>query len=724
MIPVMSPYSKLSREELICLLDAKDNEIKELKSGCYVVYNENQALHSVLMKVLLTLHNEDDQPLKNALALLLDYFKVDLSYIGVFDDKGLNIDLSYAIRADRKKSLSGMTPEFTIDMIPWVVGMIKSRKDIVISDIYDLPEEVQEDRKLMEEMNIRSLLIAPLVYHGKTQGFIGFSLIEVPHSWTSVEINEIHLVANIFSIIIECWQVMNNLSQSKKQISELSGRFKLFFDNLPVGVELYDADGFMIDVNDADTQIFGTNRENLLGINLFNHPNGTEELLGLMRSGQPFNYPFVYQFCNVQKSGYYQSEYQNSVKYLTITGMGLGCDENLKPIGYLVIVTDETEKQIKEEQIKNNLAILKAILLSGQSLVAEYDIDMKQLFVNPVLNDKPANNKLFKFLSSGDKLSFEDLKYVIRTEDNIHQLLQVIEGKQEHCSFICRTKVDEETIWIRFNAQAYQSRWGNRLDKLVCYITNITEEKTLEEKLHFAEYETRRSELEMQKVREADKLKSAFLANMSHEIRTPLNAIVGFSGLLVENCEEDENHEFVEIINENTELLLRLVSDILDFSKIESGILNYYPEETDLKELCFGQYRIHSLKMPENVSLIYDMNVMPDVILYTDPRRVTQVISNLISNAAKFTEKGTVTLSYHLVGDAVQFEVSDTGIGIQPQHLHTIFERFYKIDSFKQGTGLGLTICKTIVESLKGTIGVDSVPGKGSCFWFTLPYTR
>lgn len=128
--------------------------------------------------------------------------------------------------------------------------------------------------------------------------------------------------------------------------------------------------------------------------------------------------------------------------------------------------------------------------------------------------------------------------------------------------------------------------------------------------------------------------------------------------------------------------------------------------------------------MPENVSLIYDMDAMPDVVLYTDSRRVTQVLSNLISNAAKFTEKGTVTLSYYLVGDAVQIEVTDTGIGIQPQFLHTIFDRFYKLDSFTQGTGLGLTICKTIVESLKGTIGVDSVPGKGSRFWFTLPCTR
>lgn len=244
----------------------------------------------------------------------------------------------------------------------------------------------------------------------------------------------------------------------------------------------------------------------------------------------------------------------------------------------------------------------------------------------------------------------------------------------------------------------------------------------MEEKLYQAEYETRQSELEMQKVREADKLKSAFLANMSHEIRTPLNAIIGFSNIIAVADEKEEKEEYVKIINNNSDLLLRLITDILDFSKIESGVLDYSLVDVSLKEICNEQYQVHSLKMPDGVSLVCDFDALPDISICTDPRRVTQVISNLISNATKFTNTGSITLSYRMVDKCVLVEVTDTGIGISPENIDAIFERFVKINSFKQGTGLGLTICKTIIEALGGMIGVDSEPGIGSRFWFTLPY--
>lgn len=211
---------------------------------------------------------------------------------------------------------------------------------------------------------------------------------------------------------------------------------------------------------------------------------------------------------------------------------------------------------------------------------------------------------------------------------------------------------------------------------------------------------------------------------MSHEIRTPLNAIIGFSNILAETDDKEEKEEFVKIINKNSDLLLRLITDILDFSKIESGILDYSLADTSLKEIFHEQYQVHALKMPEKVSLICDFDALPDILIHTDPKRVTQVISNLISNAAKFTEEGSISFSYRIVEGYVLIEVIDTGIGISLQHQQSIFDRFVKINSFKQGTGLGLTICKTIIEALNGTIGVDSRPGEGARFWFTLPYNR
>ena len=211
---------------------------------------------------------------------------------------------------------------------------------------------------------------------------------------------------------------------------------------------------------------------------------------------------------------------------------------------------------------------------------------------------------------------------------------------------------------------------------------------------------------------------------MSHEIRTPLNAIIGFSNILAETDDREEKEEFVKIINNNSDLLLRLITDILDFSKIESGILDYSLADASLKEIFYEQFQVHALKIQEQVSLICDFDALPDILVHTDPKRVTQVISNLISNAVKFTEKGSIRLSFRIVEGYVLIEVIDTGIGISLQHQQTIFDRFMKVNSFKQGTGLGLTICKTIIKALGGTIGVDSKVGEGTRFWFTLPYNR
>lgn len=226
---------------------------------------------------------------------------------------------------------------------------------------------------------------------------------------------------------------------------------------------------------------------------------------------------------------------------------------------------------------------------------------------------------------------------------------------------------------------------------------------------------------EVKKADEANRLKSAFLANMSHEIRTPLNAIVGFSGIIAEMDAREDKDEYVKIINKNCDLLLRLITDILDFSKIESGVMEYSLSEVSIKEICSEEFQVHRLKVQDGVTMLCDLAALPDITLYTDAKRVTQVISNLLSNAIKFTEQGTITLSYTLKDDHVLFEVCDTGIGISAKYLESVFERFTKVDSFKQGTGLGLSICKTIVKALNGDIGVSSTPGKGSRFWFTLP---
>ena len=465
-------------------------------------------------------------------------------------------------------------------------------------------------------------------------------------------------------------------------------------------------------------------RKDLLGVNLFENPAVPAKMLKGIQSGRAFSFPLVYDFSIIQSSSYYPSAFVDQIKYLQVKGISLN-DPEFGRVGYLLIISDNTDVQRKAEQTRNNLAILKAVLLSGRSIVGEYNVEEDELYIDPVLNDHSSSNHLFNYLKTHNYLSIQELWNLGRFGDvptnNMEPLLQVVRGDINNCSFVCKMFVREEPAWVRINAQAHKINKDGHPSKVVCYITDITAEKQLEEKLQQARDESRKNELEMQKAREADMLKSTFLANMSHEIRTPLNAIVGFSGILAEMDEEEEKDEYVKIINQNCDLLLRLITDILDFSKIESGVMDYSLTDVNIKEICREQYKVHSLKVQEGVAMICDLDALPDKILYTDPKRVTQVISNLLSNAIKFTEQGHISLSYSVKEDHVLFEVSDTGIGVSAAHIDTIFERFTKVDSFRQGTGLGLSICKTIVKALQGEIGVDSTPGAGSRFWVTLP---
>lgn len=233
--------------------------------------------------------------------------------------------------------------------------------------------------------------------------------------------------------------------------------------------------------------------------------------------------------------------------------------------------------------------------------------------------------------------------------------------------------------------------------------------------------EQRQDQLALMKVQEADKMKNAFIANMSHEIRTPLNAIVGFAHLVTETTNASEQREYFSIINKNCDLLLKLINDILDLSKIESGRLNYNVSEVELRDICQEAYVVQSLKMTSDVALLYNSVAMPSVHLWIDPHRVEQVLLNLLSNAIKFTSKGFISLFYEVEDMFVRVSVMDTGIGIPEDKQESVFERFVKLDDFYQGAGLGLPICKMIVEQLGGEIGVRSELGKGSTFWFTLP---
>lgn len=308
------------------------------------------------------------------------------------------------------------------------------------------------------------------------------------------------------------------------------------------------------------------------------------------------------------------------------------------------------------------------------------------------------------------KMHPEDLERMQQVHKNL------ISGKLQHAKeeFRIITEVEGRKFidWLETNAIVDQYDEQGSPISLVGSLLLITERKRQEKALIAAR----------EKALESERLKSAFLANMSHEIRTPLNAIVGFSSLLTATEDEQEREEFISIIENNNQLLLQLVSDILDLSKIEANTLEFNYRDVDLNGLAKDVESTVRRRLKPNVVLEFIPGAA-QCHVQTEKNRLSQVLINLLVNATKFTQTGSITFGYEIRGKELYFYVKDTGMGISQEDQNKIFERFTKVDTFTQGTGLGLSICKNIIEKMKGRIGVESEgKGKGSTFWFTVPY--
>ena len=254
----------------------------------------------------------------------------------------------------------------------------------------------------------------------------------------------------------------------------------------------------------------------------------------------------------------------------------------------------------------------------------------------------------------------------------------------------------------------------NEEENMVLTVHDITQLKQAEKQLALAK----------EKAENADLSKSTFLANMSHEIRTPLNAITGFAEILASANTEEEKAQYQEIIKMNADLLLQLVNDILDMSKIEAGTLEFVYTKVDINLLLSDLRQLFQMRVNDaggNIQIIAEPS-LPSCSIETDRNRVAQVLSNFTTNAIKFTQEGTISIGYEARDTELYFYVTDTGAGIPADKLPEVFGRFVKLNKDKKGTGLGLSISKTIVNKLEGQIGADSVEGKGSTFWFTIPY--
>ena len=370
------------------------------------------------------------------------------------------------------------------------------------------------------------------------------------------------------------------------------------------------------------------------------------------------------------------------------------------------IVSTATKRWQVEISLQQSQRTMQKVLdnINANIFVSDYDT-LKVIFANKPFREEagevPENAECWRMLNAG------------------------LENGCKHCPkpklLDANRKFTGVHFWEDYNPvtkrwytiQSMAIKWLDGRWAIMELATDITTRKQVELELIQAK----------EKAEESDRLKSAFLANMSHEIRTPLNAIVGFSSLLAETDEAELRHVYMSLVQENNELLLNLISDILDISKIEAGMIDLVMGRVDVPQLCREVIAIFSHKKRDDaVELRFDES-SPQIVINADKNRIIQVLSNFLTNALKFTTKGSITLSYTLEDESqVRFCVTDTGKGIPDEQQHEIFNRFIKLDSFVQGAGLGLSICQSLVKRMGGEIGVESREGEGSCFWFTHPY--
>ena len=495
--------------------------------------------------------------------------------------------------------------------------------------------------------------------------------------------------------------------QANRALDRSEKLFKNIFANIPAGVEIYDKDGYLIDLNNKDLEIFGVvNKSDVIGVNFFENPNVPQGIRDRVRNEDLVDFRLNYSF--EQAGGYYETSRSNVIELYSKVSKLYDNEGNFS--GYILISIDNTERIDAMNRIRdfeNFFLMISDYAKVGYAklnLLNRKGYAIKQWYKN--LGEEE-DIPLSEVVAVYSQMHPEDRKRFLGFYDGVR------DGKRRHFQGemrIRRPGTKNEWNWVSSNVMVTNYKPEENEIEIIGINYDITELKETEAELIQA-----RDKAEMM-----DRLKSAFLANMSHEIRTPLNAIVGFSDLLVETEELAERQEYIKIVRENNELLLQLISDILDLSKIEAGTFEFTNGDVDVNLLCEDIVRSMGMKAKEEVELVFDDH-LPVCHVISDRNRIHQVISNFVNNAMKFTSEGSIHVGYKLKDGELEFYVEDTGIGIEKEQLPHIFERFVKLNSFVHGTGLGLSICQSIVEQLGGRIGVDSEKGKGSRFWFTIP---
>lgn len=669
------------------------------------------ALRKCINDVLSSLQTFNDGSIDQALLKIRAFYDVDRVYIGIFGDNQLMDFMHEVTRKGIISKREKLLRKLPLKDIPWWTKKISNSESIIISDVKSMPANASREQELLQMQDILSTLSISISLNDQVIGCLGIDSVREARNWSAFDLEHLRIFAEIIATSIEKERMLSQIDSTDKELLKSEAKFRMIFEQLPLGIELFDEKGTLLNVNDADTKIFGTKREEVIGLNIFDDPLMNEPLRQSLLKGEESDLLIDYDFNQIENANYYKSYIQEGIKHLRIKTIPLK-DTHDQIFGFIIVISDKTNLFKQNEKLTYNLARLKAAVSTGNAFTWEYDIEKDIVQIDTLLNTEETDDKNIEYIKNHQVLNLKDYLDSIHPDYRAmmtHDLHNLIEGKADSYVVDYKQTLSGREFWFHSIINAFNYNSSGKPKKLVSYSTDITEQKTQQN--------------ELIRVKEADKMKSVFLASMSHEIRTPLNAIVGFTDIIAETDNEDECKQYLEIIHQNTKLLLHIIDDILDFSKIEAGTFKYQLCHTNIKDLCDELYVSNKIKMKPEVRLIYDKE-LPSIFIETDAQRVIQVIGNFINNATKFTEQGYIKIDYKQVKNEVKVAVSDTGIGIADNDKERIFQRFVKVNNFAQGTGLGLAISKMIITTLGGRIGVESKEGEGSTFWFTLPICK
>ncbi len=634
-------------------------------------------LNGISKSLLDFLHSDDITLVINKiLKEVLRQFQADRTYIFELDRKLHTEVCTYEIAVEGIKERKVLLSESSIDYASWWTGQILAGDPIILFTLNLLPDSAGADKRRLEEYGVKSTMVVPLNSKDGVWGYIGVDMVREHRNWCNEDYQWFVSLGNIISI---CMELRRSESEARLEKAYLQNIYK----NLPAGIELYDKDGFMTDLNDKEMEIFGLrHKEDVIGLNLFDNPLLPQGLKDKLKAGAPIDMSFNYDFDRLD--GYYSTSRTGTISLISKFAPLYDALGNL--INILLINIDNTETTNAYSKIQD---FEEFFTLIGNYAKVGY------AHFNALKCDGYAVNSWYR--NVGEKEG-TPLNEIIKVHSHFHpddrrMMLrffdQVLIREASHLRRDVRILREDGTYtWTRVNVMVRDFRPEDGIIDMVCVNYDITELKETERKLIAAR----------DKAEELDRLKSAFLANMSHEIRTPLNAIVGFSSLLTETEDMKDRKQYMAIVQENTELLLQLISDILDLSKMESGAFEFVKSDTDVNLLCSEIIRSLRMKVPAGVELVFE-ECLPGCHVWADKNRLNQVISNFINNALKFTFSGSITLGYYRQTDGyLRFYVRDTGMGIPKNKIKKVFDRFVKLNSFVHGTGLGLSICKSLVE--------------------------